>query len=79
MFCTSTHKIGDKSKRAGNFYSQNIKVGNGCWIGARATILPGVIIEDGCIIAAGSVVSKNCESNYLYAGIPAKKIRCLEN
>lgn len=33
----------------------------GEWIGVNATILPGVIIGDGCIIVAGSVVTKECE------------------
>lgn len=39
------------------------------------TILPGVIINDGCIVAAGAVVNKDCEANSLYAGVPARKIK----
>lgn len=44
------------------------------WISARAIILPGVTIAEGCVIAAGAVLTKNTESYGIYAGIPAKKI-----
>ncbi|MGG0591311.1 acyltransferase [Priestia megaterium] len=77
LFCSSTHEFGDGSKRAGKAYGQPIKVGNGCWIGARATVLPGVTIHDGCIIAAGALVTKDCEPNGLYVGFPAKRVRDL--
>lgn len=45
------------------------------WIGAGATILPGVTIKKGCIIGAGAVVTKSTESFAIYAGVPAKKIK----
>jgi acetyltransferase-like isoleucine patch superfamily enzyme len=45
------------------------------WIGLGSIILSGVHIEQGSIIAAGSVVTTNVESFSIYAGIPAKKIR----
>ena len=51
---------------------------DGCWIGANSTILPGTVIEKGCVIAAGSVVKGLLKSNRLYAGVPAKEIRQLE-
>lgn len=75
MFATSTHESGTPERRAGMETGYPIKVGNGCWVGARSTILAGVTIGDGCIIAAGSVVNKNCEPNGLYAGVPAKRIK----
>ncbi|KOF08179.1 hypothetical protein AC739_19530 [Planococcus glaciei] len=78
LFCTSTHEFGSKEKRAGKAYGKAIIVENGCWIGARATILPGVTIKEGCVIAAGSVVTKNCEANGLYMGFPAKRVRDLK-
>lgn len=76
-FCTSTHEIGDKSRRAGKNISKPIEVKDGTWIGARSLIMPGVTIEEGCIISAGSVVTKNCEANGLYAGVPAKRVKDL--
>jgi len=45
------------------------------WIGYDATILKGVKIGDGAIIAAGSVITKNVTSNILVGGVPAKEIK----
>ena len=78
-FITSSHEIGNKECRAGLNTTAPIHVGKGVWIGANATILPGVTIEDGCIIAAGAVVNKNCEANSLYAGVPAIRINRLRS
>lgn len=50
-------------------------IGNDVWIGYGATILSGVKISDGCIIAAGALVTKDTEPYSIYAGIPAKKIK----
>ena len=55
-----------------------IFIGDGCWIGANVTILPGIEIGTGCIIGAGALVTKNCKPNGLYVGVPAKRIRDLE-
>lgn len=79
MLCASTHEIGPSGKRAGKAYGLPVAVGDGCWIGARAVILPGVTVGDGCIIAAGAVVTGDCEPNGLYAGIPARRIRELDS
>lgn len=49
-------------------------IGNDVWVGYGATILSGINIADGCIIAAGSVVTKDTEPYCIYAGVPAKKI-----
>ncbi|EHM32411.1 Putative acetyltransferase [Enterococcus faecium E4453] len=54
-----------------------IVIEDGSWIGANVTVIPGVTIHKGAIVAAGSVVVKDCEENALYAGVPAKKIRNL--
>lgn len=44
------------------------------WIGNRVTILPGIKIGKGAVIASGSVVTKDLDEYGVYAGIPAKKI-----
>ena len=54
-----------------------VKIGDGAWIGARSTILPGAEVADNCMIGAGSVVSKITTSFALYAGNPCKKIKDL--
>ncbi|NRH21497.1 acyltransferase [Candidatus Gracilibacteria bacterium] len=57
------------------FFSSPITIGNNVWITTNCTILPGANIGDNCIIAAGSVVRGTLESNFIYGGIPAKKIK----
>ncbi len=52
-----------------------VKIGDDVWIGARVTILPGVVIGDGSVIAAGSVVTKSLEPYTIAGGVPAKKIK----
>ncbi|MDE5638164.1 MAG: galactoside O-acetyltransferase [Alistipes sp.] len=48
-----------------------------CWIGAGATILPGVTVGENAVVAAGAVVSKDVEDNTVVVGIPARLIRRL--
>jgi len=77
---TGTHAININSKNiAGEGISKNVKINDGCWIGVNSTILPGVEISEKTIIAAGSVVNKNCESFNIYGGVPAKFIKDLRN
>ena len=58
-----------------NIASCDIKIGNHVWIGANVTILKGVSIGDGSIVAAGSVVTKSIPEACLAAGVPAKVIK----
>lgn len=74
---TATHEIGDEDMRAGGRAPSPIVVGDGVWIGTAATVLPGVTIARGCIVAAGAVVNRSTEPNGLYAGVPARRIRDL--
>ena len=56
-----------------------IKIGKYCWIGANSIILPKVILGDHTIVAAGSVVTKSFkEGNCIIAGVPAKKIKKID-
>ena len=50
------------------------RIGNDVWIGYGSTIMQGVTINDGAIIAAGAVVVKDVEAYSIYGGNPAKKI-----
>lgn len=52
-----------------------IIIGDHVWIGTRATILKGVKIGNGAIVAAGSVVTKDVPANSIVAGVPAKVIK----
>ncbi len=53
---------------------RKVIVGDDVWIGYGSIVLSGVKIESGCIIAAGSIVTKNTEAYGIYAGSPAKRI-----
>ncbi len=53
----------------------NTYIGKNCVIGVNSIILPGVKIGDHCVVAAGSVVTKDVPSNSLVAGNPAKVLR----
>lgn len=48
-----------------------IVIGNNAWIGANATVLPGVTVGDNAIVAAGAVVTKDVLPNTVVAGVPA--------
>jgi maltose O-acetyltransferase len=75
LLCTSSHRIGAPGRRAGASFTAPIAIGDGCWLGARCTVLPGVSIGDGCVIAAGALVTRDCEPGGLYAGVPARRVR----
>jgi acetyltransferase-like isoleucine patch superfamily enzyme len=51
------------------------RIGTRCFIGARSIILPGITIGDGCVVAAGSVVTADVAPGTIVAGNPAKVIR----
>ena len=54
---------------------KGIKLGANCWIGAKVTVLDGVEIGNGCIIAAGAVLTKSFGDNVVIGGVPAKVIK----
>lgn len=52
-----------------------VVIEDGCWIGANVTILKGVTIGRGSVVAAGAVVTKSCEPYSIIGGVPAKFIK----
>ncbi len=79
MLLTTTHEIGSPERRVGPDQVAPIHIGNGVWLGARCTILPGVTIHDGAVVGAGSIVTKDVPPNTIVAGVPARVIRRLED
>ncbi|WP_224375496.1 acyltransferase [Clostridium perfringens] len=79
---TTNHKINSIQvaiKYQGNTDEKQVKIGDGCWIGARVIILPGVTIGKGVVIGAGAVVSKNIPDYAVVVGNPAKIIKFRTN
>lgn len=56
----------------------SIEIDDNSFIGANATIMPNVYIGKNCVVAAGSIVTKNIPDNEVWGGIPAKKITSME-
>ena len=77
-FVTGSHEIGNSTHRAGKGISYSIQVDDGCWLGARATIMGNTTIKEGSIIAAGAVVNQPVGPDAIYGGVPAKEIRRLD-
>lgn len=68
--------VDSEVKKLKPLYSKGaIIIGKNVWIGESVSILPNVKIGDNSIIGAGSIVTHDIESNSIYAGNPAKKIR----
>ena len=74
MILTGSHKIDPKGAHIGGVgISSSVKIGKGSWLGARTTILPGVILAHKTLVAAGSVVVRSHdEACCLLAGAPAE-------
>jgi maltose O-acetyltransferase len=75
---TFDHDIGPSEYRCGRLIAAPIRIGNGVWIGSRATVLPGVSIGDGAVVGAGAVVTRDVPPNTLVAGVPARSVRILD-
>lgn len=76
-FNTGGHLIGLHGHRAGEGKNYTQIIGNGCWICANSTFVNQVEIGDGCVVAAGAVVTKSFNNDQLIGGVPAKMIRQL--
>ncbi len=72
---TINHAVGPHYLRAGTSFFGEITIEDGCWLASRCTVLPGVTIGAGAIVAAGSVVTRSVPKHTLVAGVPARVIR----
>lgn len=75
---TGSHEIGAHSHRAGKGIALPIQIGNGCWVGARATVLGNSLINDGCVVGCCSLTNKTYEKDSLIVGVPGICKRFLE-
>lgn len=72
---TSVHPVSPRLRRHVLQYNKPVRLGNNVWVGAGATILPGVTIGDNSIVGAGSVVTKDVASDTIVVGNPARVLR----
>lgn len=70
VFATINHDI--SSDKRGDMLCKPIVIENNVWIGAHATILQGVTVGEGAVVAAGAVVTKDVPKRAIVAGVPAK-------
>jgi len=77
MILTSTHELDIREHRAGVVQRFPVSIGDGAWLGARCTILPGVSVGTGAVVNPGSVVNKDVAPHTRVGGIPATQVEVL--
>lgn len=73
---TENHPLAPADRRA--LICKPIRIQRNAWIGAGATILPGVTIGENAVVAAGAVVSKDVPANTIVGGVPAKFLKSID-
>jgi acetyltransferase-like isoleucine patch superfamily enzyme len=73
---TENHPLDPVNRRS--LICKPIVIKRRAWIGAAATILPGVTVGENAVVAAGAVVSKDVPANTVVGGIPARILKKIE-
>lgn len=68
MILTGTHAIGPERRRAADFNALPVIIGEGVWLGAHCTIMPGVTVGNGSVVSAGAVVNRDVPPNTIITG-----------
>ena len=77
---TVGHPVNDQEMRAGGWeIAKPIVIGDNTWLGANATVLPGITIGKNCVIGAGTLITTDIPDNSLVLGTPGRVVRKLEN
>jgi maltose O-acetyltransferase len=74
MILTGGLELGNESNVKAH-KTKSVIIHDDVWVGANCIILPGISLAKGCVIAAGSVVTKDVEENSIVAGNPAKFLK----
>ena len=73
---TENHPVDPRNRKSLDLKS--IHIGKNVWLGAGAIILPGVMVGENSIVAAGAVVTKDVPANTIVGGVPAKFIKKID-
>lgn len=76
---TMDHEIGPAEERCGQLVAAPIHIDDGAWIASQVTILPGVSIGRGAIVAAGALVAADVAPDTMVGGVPARLVRSLDD
>lgn len=71
---TATHPVDYELRRIEKEFGRPVTIGDDCWIGGHATILPGITIGNRCIIGAGAVVTRDVPNDTTVVGNPARVV-----
>lgn len=72
---TENHPMEPQNRRS--LVCRPVVIKRNAWVGAAATILPGVTVGENAIVAAGAVVTKDVAANTIVAGVPAKAVKSI--
>ncbi|MBR0087340.1 MAG: sugar O-acetyltransferase [Lachnospiraceae bacterium] len=79
LITTVNHPLSPMGRRKHLGIAKPVTIGNDVWIGGNVTILPGITIGSNVIVGAGAVVTHDVPDNCVVAGVPARKIRDIED
>jgi acetyltransferase-like isoleucine patch superfamily enzyme len=79
VIVSSDQKRQGLSFRFGETPLAPIEIRRGCWLGAHVTVVAGVIIGEGCLVAAGAVVVSDVPPSVMLGGVPGKVIKTLSD
>lgn len=79
LIATVGHPLSPMGRRKHLGIARPVTIGNDVWIGGNVVILPGIKIGNNVVVAAGAVVTKDVPDNCVVAGVPARKIKDIED
>lgn len=72
---TACHPLEAEERNKGVEWAEPVTIGDSVWFGGDVTVCPGVTIGDGCVIGAGSVVTRDIPPHTVAVGTPARVIK----